>query len=126
MSILSSFRFWCVALIVVAGTVLVTPSSPSTWQTRVAHLETLVKCPSCDNLSVAQSTAASSLAVRAQITAMVKAGDSDTQVFTAIERAYGPTVLLTPPSGGLTTLLWVGPLALLVVALVIVARLRRR
>jgi cytochrome c-type biogenesis protein CcmH len=126
MTLLSSFRFWCLALVLVVGSVIVTPSAPSTWQTRVAHLETLVKCPSCDNLSVAQSTAASSLAVRAQITAMVRAGDSDTQVFTAIERAYGPTVLLTPPEGGLTTVLWVAPLALLVVALAIVARLRRR
>jgi len=126
MRMLSSFRFWCVALVLLVGSVLLAPSTPSTWQTRVAHIETLVKCPSCDNLSVAQSTAASSLAVRAQITSMVRVGDSDTQVFTAIERAYGPTVLLTPPAGGLTTLLWVGPVALLLVAAVIVARLRRR
>jgi len=126
MTLLSSFRLWCLAVVLVVGSVILLPSAPSTWQTRVAHLETLVKCPSCDNLSVAQSTTASSLAVRAQITAMVRAGDSDTQVFTAIERAYGPTVLLTPPSGGLTNLLWMGPLALLLCAVVIVARLRRR
>jgi len=39
------------------------PSTASA-QGRIAHLETLVKCPACDDLSVAQSNATSSIAVR--------------------------------------------------------------
>jgi cytochrome c-type biogenesis protein CcmH len=126
MKLLGSFRLWLVALVLVTVSVLALPSSPRTTQARINYLETLVKCPSCDNISVAQSTTASSLAVRAEIVSLVHKGVSDAAVLSTIEQSYGPQVLLSPPNGGVTDLLWIGPLALLLVAGLIVARVRRR
>ena len=94
---------------------------------RIAHLETLVKCPSCQDLSVAQSTSSSSLAVRHEIEVMVERGDSDSQILTAIESAYGPSVLLSPSTRGWGVVLWLVPAALfgaLVVALIVLRRRR--
>ena len=126
MKILTSFRLWLAAVVAVGIFVFVDTPSTSTWKSRVVHLESLVKCPSCQDLSVAQSNATSSLAVRHEIVTMVKAGDSDTQILTTIERSYGPSVLLSPSVGGLGVLLWVGPLVVVALAAGIAWRLRRR
>ncbi len=126
MKILTSFRLWLAAVVAVGIFAFVDTPSTSTWKSRVVHLETLVKCPSCQDLSVAQSNATSSLAVRHEIVTMVKAGDSDTQILTTIERSYGPSVLLSPSVGGLGVLLWVGPLVVVALAAGIAWRLRRR
>ncbi|MDH2904662.1 MAG: cytochrome c-type biogenesis protein CcmH [Actinomycetota bacterium] len=121
-----SFRVWLVALVAVLVLALVsTPSSSSAAQ-RVTHLETLVKCPSCQDLSVAQSTSSSSLAVRHEIESMVARGRSDTQILTTIEAAYGPSILLSPSTSGLGALLWVVPVAVFVGLGATVVILRRR
>ena len=121
-----SFRVWLVAAVMVAVFVsLNTPSTPRAIQ-RVAHLETLVKCPSCQDLSVAQSTSSSALAVRQEIVDMVHNGYSDTQILTTIERAYGPSILLSPSTSGLGTLLWLAPTTTFVGLVGTLVWLRRR
>ena len=103
------FALALVALVV--ATLVLSPSTPSR-SARIAHLESLVRCPSCEDLSVAQSNAPTALAVRRQIAAAVARGASDTAILTSLETAYGPAILLSPPTSGLGTLLWAGPLAL--------------
>lgn len=76
---------------------------------RIAGLETQIKCPSCDDLSVAQSSSSTSLAVRRQIVRLVRHGDSDQQVEDALVDEYGPTILLAPPASGLSAAVYVLP-----------------
>ncbi|NNN09016.1 MAG: cytochrome c-type biogenesis protein CcmH [Acidimicrobiaceae bacterium] len=121
-----SFRFWLVALVAVLALAMVSTPSASSSAQRVAHLETLVKCPSCQDLSVAQSNSSSALAVRSEIVAMVAKGESDTQILTTIEAAYGSSVLLSPSTSGLGALLWILPSAVFVGLVVTVIVLRRR
>ena len=121
-----SFRLWLIALIAVVVFALVSSPTTSSTAQRVAHLETLVKCPSCQDLSVAQSTSSSALAVRNEIVAMVAKGESDTQILTAIEAAYGPSVLLSPSTSGLGALLWILPSGVFIGLIVTVIVLRRR
>jgi cytochrome c-type biogenesis protein CcmH/NrfF len=83
-----------------------TNSSPSA---RAAALDSQIKCPSCADLSVAQSTSSSALAVRQQISAMVAEGQSDQQIENSLVERYGPTILLRPPTHGLTALVWILP-----------------
>lgn len=123
---LGAFRLWLVVLVAVVALALVAGPTTSGTAQRIAHLEGLVKCPSCQDLSVAQSTSSSALAVRHQIVAMVERGESDTQVLTAIEAAYGPSVLLSPPTSGVGTLLWLLPTAVFVGLAATVVVLRRR
>jgi cytochrome c-type biogenesis protein CcmH/NrfF len=92
----------------------------------VAHLESLVKCPSCEDLSVAQSNATTAVAVRHEIVADVAAGKSDNQILTSIEAAYGTSILLSPPTSGLGVLLWIVPLGVVLALIVVGLRLRRR
>lgn len=121
-----SFRLWLIAVVAVVALALVTSPTSSSAAQRVAHLETLVKCPSCQDLSVAQSTSSSSLAVRHEITSMMAKGESDTQILTTIETAYGPSILLSPSTSGLGALLWILPSAIFVGLGVTVVVLRRR
>jgi cytochrome c-type biogenesis protein CcmH len=126
MSIVRSFRLWALALVCVVALALVVAPSGASERGRIAHLETLVKCPSCDDLSVAQSNATSALAVRTDITKRVHDGQSDNRILTSLEATYGTSILLSPSTSGLGALLWLVPLAALAALLVAGVRLSRR
>lgn len=111
MKVLKSFSVWCVALVAVAAIAVVLNPHPSSQSARIAHLETLVRCPACHDLSVAESNATSAVAVRNEIAAKVKSGQSDNQILTSLESTYGTSILLSPPTSGLGVLLWAAPIA---------------
>lgn len=105
-------------------------SAPPTPQQRIASLEATLKCPSCQDLSVAQSASPSSLAVRAEIVRGVNEGLSNEEIEAKLQAQYGTAVLLTPPAGGLSVVLWLVPLLLVVgiagIAIVVMATRRAR
>jgi cytochrome c-type biogenesis protein CcmH len=123
---LRSFTLWCVSLVAVLGLVLVTQGSTSSQQSRIARLETLVKCPACDDISVAQSNATSAIAVRREITQRVMTGASDNAILTSLESRYGSSILLSPSTSGVGILLWAVPLAVVAAAVIAALRLARR
>ena len=125
MRVLRSFRLWCLALLCVGTLALVIAPGGATQQNRITHLETLVKCPSCEDLSVAQSNATSAIAVRHEITRRVHEGQSDSRILTSLEAVYGTSILLSPPTSGLGALLWVVPVLALLALLAIAVRLAR-
>ena len=126
MSVVRSFRLWVVALVVVAGLVLVTSPSAPAQASRIAHLESLVRCPSCEDISVAQSNATSAVAVRHEIEAKVRHGVSDTVILTSLEAVYGASILLSPPTSGLGIMLGAVPALGALLAIVIGLRIARR
>jgi cytochrome c-type biogenesis protein CcmH/formate-dependent nitrite reductase complex subunit NrfF len=103
-------------------------SSHASAAARVAALERDVRCPDCLDLSIAQSSTEPSIALRHEIVASVRAGQSDREILATITQRYGTSILLEPPPGGLDTVLWVVPTALAVGAGALLARalLRRR
>lgn len=123
---LGSFRVYAVAVVAVAVLAAVALPRESSAAARVTRLESMVRCPSCEDISVAQSSASSALAVRHEIAAGVARGESDTAILTSLEDAYGPSILLSPPTTGLGALLWAVPVGVAAVAVVVVARLARR
>jgi cytochrome c-type biogenesis protein CcmH len=123
---LRSFTLWCVSLVAVLALVLVTQGSTSSQQSRIARLETLVKCPACDDISVAQSNATSAIAVRHEITQRVMTGASDNAILTSLESRYGSSILLSPSTSGVGILLWAVPLAVVAAAVIAALRLARR
>ncbi len=126
MKVLGSFRLWLVALVAVGALVAIATPRTSAAAARISHLESLVRCPSCEDLSVAQSNATTAIAVRHEIVTRVARGDSDTAILTSLEATYGTSVLLSPPTSGLGVLLWAGPVALILLAGAVVTRLVRR
>ncbi len=76
---------------------------------RAAGIEAQVRCPSCEDLSVLQSSASAAVGVRNQISRQVAQGWSDGRIEAALVARYGPTILLRPPTTGLTSLVWIVP-----------------
>jgi cytochrome c-type biogenesis protein CcmH len=84
---------------------------------RAAALDTQIRCPSCEDLSIAQSSAPEAVAVRRQVAKLVRAGRSDAQIEQVLVGEWGPTILLRPPDHGLTAVIWIAPVVLAVGAL---------
>jgi cytochrome c-type biogenesis protein CcmH len=99
------------ALLVGSGVFDTGPVGPAA---RIASLERDVRCPGtdCGDLSVAQSEAPSSIALRNEIIDGVHGGQSDSDILATIVDRYGTGILLSPPSGGLDTILWGAPVVL--------------
>ncbi|MFY9783213.1 MAG: cytochrome c-type biogenesis protein CcmH [Acidimicrobiales bacterium] len=123
---MKSFATWCVVFVVVAGAAVLLRPSTSSEAARIAHLETLVRCPSCRDLSVAVSNETSAVAVRHEIEAKVHEGKSDDQILTSLEAAYGTSILLSPPTSGLGVLLWIVPIVGLLLLVASAVRLAKR
>jgi cytochrome c-type biogenesis protein CcmH len=77
---------------------------------RAAALDGILKCPSCDGISVADSSAATAAAVRQVVLARVRQGQSDQEIEQYLVSRYGPSILLRPPTTGITAVVWVVPL----------------
>jgi len=84
-------------------------TSPPSAATRVAAIESVIRCPSCEDISVAQSSSSAAIAARQQVRAMVAAGRSDAQIERSFVARYGPTILLRPGTSGLVGLVWLLP-----------------
>lgn len=124
--LVKSFWLWCLAFLCVLAVALLEAPSTASAQGRIAHLESLVKCPACDDLSVAQSNATSSIAVRHDITRRVNEGESDNKILTSLEATYGTSILLSPSTSGLGLLLWLVPIGVLLAMAIAGVRLVRR
>jgi cytochrome c-type biogenesis protein CcmH len=87
-------------------------SAPQTAAQRAAAIEAGVRCPSCTDVSVAQSNATTAIAVRHQIQSMVDAGRPTAAIDQVLVSEYGQTILLEPPDSGGIPLIYVVPLVL--------------
>jgi cytochrome c-type biogenesis protein CcmH len=110
------------AAVVVVGLLTAEPRSPD----RVRALASRLRCPTCDSESVADSPAAISADIRQQIAEQVAAGKSDDEIVDFFTTRYGDEILLDPPVGGRTWLVWALPPVALVVGLVAMVARRRR
>ena len=95
---------------------------------RANAIDALVRCPSCDGISVADSSASTAVAIRHAVAARVRAGQNDSQIDSFLVSRYGPGILLRPPVRGWTAWVWVLPPAALAVAVagVVTVLWRRR
>ena len=67
------------------------------------------ECPECEGLSVADSNAPTSRAIRADIKRRIADGQSDAEIRQAYVDKYGESILLAPQSSGLGLIVWVLP-----------------
>jgi cytochrome c-type biogenesis protein CcmH/NrfF len=98
-----------VALVIGSG---VFDAASQTAAQRAAAIEAGVRCPSCTDLSVAQSNATTAIAVRHQIESMVAAGQSTADIDRTLVSEYGQTILLVPPDAGGIPVIWIIPAVL--------------
>jgi len=98
-----------VALVIGSGAL--DGTQPTTSQ-RAAAIEAGVRCPSCTDVSVADSDATTAIAVRHEILSMVAAGASTADIDQTLVSEYGQTILLVPPDAGGVPLIWIIPIVL--------------
>ena len=89
---------------------------PETAAQRSERLARGVRCPTCRDLSAAESDAAAAKAVKLAIRRDVDAGRSDSDIRARLAARYGRDIILTPDSSGVTGLVWVLPVAGAVIA----------
>ena len=131
----ASSRLVWVALAVLAaiglalGSGLGSGASQPSRAERIAHLEAIIGCPSCTDLSVAESSAATAVAIRDYVVAQVHAGASDRAIEAAVEAGYGASIVLSPAKSGVDALVWILPLIAVlggIVGLTVLFRRRHR
>ncbi len=114
-------------VLVVAIVIGVTQSSePPTNAERLTAVAKTIKCPYCSGESVAESDAAVSQEIRLDIAKRIQAGQTDDQIRGALADQYGEFVLLTPARTGVTSIVWILPVVVLIVAIAGLAAAFRR
>jgi cytochrome c-type biogenesis protein CcmH len=68
-----------------------------------------VRCPTCGGESALESQAPISQAIRAEIERRIGAGESDGQIRSYLVSRYGRSILLKPPTSGVSGVVWVLP-----------------
>ena len=82
-------------------------------EARARHLSTGLRCLVCQNQSIDDSSAPLARDLRLLVRERLQTGETDDQVMRFITDRYGQFVLLNPPVGRNTLLLWATPLLLL-------------
>ncbi len=103
-------------------------SGPPTEEQRVRRITSVVRCPTCQGLSVAQSDAPAARSIDDEVRRRVQAGETDAQIKGYLVSRYGEDILLQPKADGVGLLVWALPLigvAGAVAGLTLVLRRRR-
>jgi cytochrome c-type biogenesis protein CcmH/NrfF len=98
-----------VALLIGSG---VFSGRPQTDAQHAAAIEAVIRCPSCIDVSVAQSQETTALAVRHEIERQVARGRSTGQIEQTLVSQYGQTILLEPPDAAGFPVIWIVPIVL--------------
>ncbi|MBP0595816.1 cytochrome c-type biogenesis protein CcmH [Paraburkholderia sp. LEh10] len=96
---------------------------------RYHELAVELRCPKCQNQSIAESDSPIANDLRGEIHRMLLEGRSDEQIIEFMVARYGDFVLYGPPLSNRTALLWLGPAALLLAGgatVAVIAANRRR
>jgi cytochrome c-type biogenesis protein CcmH len=92
---------------------------------RAREVSAGLRCLVCQNQSIDDSDAPLARDLRALVRDRIKAGDSNGAVIDFVVARYGEYVLLKPPFGLHTLLLWFGPFLLLLAGAAGIWRLRQ-
>lgn len=83
---------------------------PNSVDARVARITEELRCVECQGLSVADSNASTSEAIRDDVRARVEAGESDEAIRQVYVDSYGEAILMHPTSDGISLFVWLVPL----------------
>ena len=116
--ILRRWAVWALVVVAAAAALAVGAARPShpTLEQRSASLASQVRCPVCGGESAAQSQVPAALAIRSQIHQELADGAPPSKVLDDLVKAYGTGILERPPAQGIGLLVWVLPVAIVVVA----------
>ncbi|WP_241556951.1 cytochrome c-type biogenesis protein [Marinomonas hwangdonensis] len=88
-------------------------------KTRYQSLLAELRCPKCQNQSLADSNAGISVDLREQVHFMIEQGKTDQEIVDYMVARYGAFVLYRPQHSSATFLLWYGPFILLAIGFLV-------
>ena len=92
---------------------------------RTGEVASLLRCPVCQGLSVADSPSEMAVNMKEQVNELLARGYTEEQILKYFELSYGQFVLLKPKFEGMNVLVWVLPLFALGLGIgVVVVKLR--
>lgn len=89
---------------------------------RSREVGSLLRCPVCQGLSVADSPVPAAQSMQAKVQAMLAAGYSEDQVLAFFETSYGEFIRLSPKPEGFNLVVWILPLVAIAIGIGLVAR----
>jgi cytochrome c-type biogenesis protein CcmH len=102
------------------------PESSLTMQERVHQIASGLRCPVCQNLSVADSSSTLAHQMRTQIARDLREGKSSEEIRASFVASYGDWILLEPPRRGINVVAWAAPVVLLLAGAVAAGMAIRR
>lgn len=95
---------------------------PEAQEARVQALARGLRCAVCQGVAIADSPSSMARAQLERVRELVAEGKSDEEVVDYFVARYGEWVLLEPEVSGVNLIVWAGPLVLVLLGLVVIAR----
>jgi cytochrome c-type biogenesis protein CcmH len=102
------------------------PLAGAALDAKTQEVASLLRCPVCQGMSVADSPSEMAVNMKHQVSALLARGYTREQILDYFERSYGQFVLLKPKFQGVNTLVWVLPILAIGIGVVIVFRVINR
>lgn len=96
------------------------PLAGSTLDAKTREVASLIRCPVCQGMSIADSPAEMAINMKHQVRALLERGYTEDQILDYFVRSYGQFVLLKPAFRGVNALVWILPILALAIGVVIV------
>ena len=122
--LLAPFLLLCVPAMSLAAEALPAVEDPAL-EARVSRVAEELRCLVCQNQTIADSNAELAKDLRREVRAMLAQGKSEREVRQFMVSRYGDFILYRPPLKTSTLVLWLGPFALLALALWLYRRIAR-
>lgn len=97
-----------------------------TLEDRVSAIARELMCPVCAGQTVAESNAQLAVQMREEIRARLARGETREQILAYFVGQFGESVLAAPPKRGAGLVLWLTPVAALLIGVVVMLRYLRR
>ena len=97
-----------------------TPVTGPALERRTHEVGSLLRCPVCQGMSIADSPAEMAINMKGQVRELLSRGYTEEQILEYFELSYGQFVLLKPKFEGVTGMVWVLPVLALILGVVVV------
>lgn len=93
---------------------------------RTYEVASLLRCPVCQGMSVADSPSTVAQDMKSQVRDLLSRGYTQDQILRYFEHSYGKFVLLKPDFKGVDTLVWILPIVVLLAGAIVVFTTAKR
>jgi len=107
-------------------TLLILMISNADLDARTNHVASLLRCPVCQGMSVADSPSEMAVNMKREVRDLLQRGYTEEQILDHFERSYGQFVRLKPKFEGVNALVWLLPIfAVILGALIVMSKVKK-